>query len=413
MRRWTLVVALLVAFTVSAPALLAQEDAPPKEPTDPAGLVALLGDDDAETRLRAEEALANLGESARAALVKARDDASAEVRRRADSLLGRLDAGRTSAAFPWTGLRGGPSRSGVAGGDLPRTAPAFRWRVEVPDRDLLQGALVATADRVVTLAREGTVRAFSAEDGSRRWLASAGAEITASGALAHGRLVLPTGRGVVALDAADGREAWRVESDYGSFASPAIVGDRVFVALANVGVRGLDLRTGAPVFDRKLAPRGAILADADLLVVGAEDGTLRSLDPRTGRDRWSVELGHPPAMGPTRAAGGVIAVLARDRVLRALRAEDGKEMWRQILPSLSPSESLAAAERSEEMQYDNTNSGLLLSGAGAMTLEVKSTETGPQESSMSNTSVASRESSLVPGPSKKSDPSSTSSPSSA
>jgi outer membrane protein assembly factor BamB len=340
-RATALAVPLALAALVALPASLLAED--PPAATDAEALLAQLGSEDAGTRRAAEDALAALGESARAALERARDRGDAEVRGRADSLLRRLDDARTVEAFPWTGLRGGPSRSGVAGGDLPHATPSLAWSADVPDPAPLQGALVATQERVFTLARDGTVRAYAAQDGTRRWLASAGAEITASGAAARGRLVLPTARGVVALATADGHEVWRVESEYGSRAAPAVVGGRVWIALSNLGVRGLDVRTGSVEVERRLAPRGALLADADLLVVGSEDGTLRSLDPRDGRDRWTADLGHPPVMGPTLAANGIVAVLARDRVLRALRAEDGKELWRTILPSLSPSESLAAA----------------------------------------------------------------------
>lgn len=349
--RWTVWLACSAAIAANAPTLpLRAQDGPaPAETAEPGerarieALVARLGDDDDSVRVRAEEEIAALGERARPLLESALAGTSAEARRRADALLRRLDRERTVESFPWNGLRGGPSRSGVSGGALPRTAPSLAWRADAPDEEPLQGALVAAGDRVLTLAREGTVRCFSADDGGRRWLASVGARITASAALARGRLVLPTDRGVVALAAEDGRETWRVEGDYGSAAAPAVVGDVVWIALTNLAVRGVDLRTGETRVERRIAPRGAILADLDLLVVGAEDGTLRSLDPATGRDRWSVELGRPPAMGPTLAAPGVVAVLARDRVLRALRAEDGKELWRVILPSLSPSESLAAA----------------------------------------------------------------------
>ena len=169
--------------------------------------------------------------------------------------------------------------SGVVGGKIPRVMPAVAWRVEVPDEQPLQGALVATSDTVITLSANGTVRCFAAEDGRRRWLAVLDGGITASAALSGGRLVVPTAAGVVALDVTDGREAWKVPSDYGCRAAPAIVGTRVFVSLRNHGVLGLDIKTGEPRVERKLAPQGALLADADLLVVGTEDGTLRSLDP--------------------------------------------------------------------------------------------------------------------------------------
>src|SRR5262249_51903718 len=135
------------------------------------------------------------------------------------------------------------------------------------------------------------------DDGGRLWLDEVGAPITASAALAAERLVVPTGKGVVALDVRDGRELWRFDAPYGANAAPAIAGRRVYAALRSFGVKAFDLATGAEVMTRKLAPAGALLADGDLVVCGTEDGSLVRLDPTTGRDVWRLDLGAPPNMG--------------------------------------------------------------------------------------------------------------------
>lgn len=334
-------VAAALCAAIGRPA--AAEELPLEERAKIEGYVALLGDDRADTRIAAERSLESMGERARPFLVKARTTPVAEVRRRVDALLARLDAAADADAAPWTGLRGGPGRTGVIAGELPRTAPAPAWRVEVPDDDPLQGALLATADRVVSLSKSGVVRSYRASDGARQWLADTGDVIGASAAIGRGRIVVPTAAGVCALGTDDGRLVWRVDSEYGCTAAPAVVGDRVWIALTNAGVRALDVRTGEQLVERKLAPRGAVLADHDLVVVGGVDGILRSLDPATGRDRWTTDLGEPPLMGPTLAANGVLVVLSKDRVLRGIRTADGRETWKVILPSLSPSESLAAS----------------------------------------------------------------------
>ena len=329
---------------LAAPSGRAADDLTLEEKARIQGYVVLLEDDDDSVRRQAEEELARIGEKARPALETARAGAKPESRRRIDALLTRLaNASRTSSAEEWPGLRGGPQRSGVVGGAIPRTAPTLVWRQDVPDENPLQGALVATSDVVVTLSANGTVRCFGAEDGSRRWLAMLDGGITASAALACGRLVVPTSAGVVALDVLDGHEVWKVPAAYGCRAAPAVVGSRVYVSLRNQGVMGLDIRTGEPRVERKLAPMGALLADNDLLVVGTEDGTFRSLDPDSGKDRWKLDLGGAPVMGPTLAAPGVIVVMARDREIQALRVSDGKVAWHVRAGSLSPSESLSAA----------------------------------------------------------------------
>jgi outer membrane protein assembly factor BamB len=148
---------------------------------------------------------------------------------------------------------------------------------------------------------------------------------------------------VSALSADDGHEVWKITSEYGCRAAPAVVGNRVYLALRNHGVQGVDLRTGDTFVERKFAPQGALLADADLLVTGGEDGELRSIDPETGKDRWKVDLGGAPVMGPTLAAPGVILVMSKDRTIQALRTSDGARIWLVRSATLSPSESISAA----------------------------------------------------------------------
>ena len=308
------------------------------------GYIALLDADEGADRDCAEQELVRIGAHERALLEETRAAAKPEARRRIDALLARIaDKDRTAAPGEWPSLRGGPQRSGVSGGGLPRTEPKLAWRVMIPDRNPLQGALVASAENVFALSADGTVRCLAAANGERRWLAVLDGGITSSAALSGSRIVVPTLTGVSALDITDGREAWTVPAVYGCRAAPAIVGGTAFVALRNQGVLGVDVRTGETLFERKLAPQGALLADTDLLVTGTEDGELRSLDPVTGKDRWHVMLGGAPVMGPTLAAPGVLVVMAKDRTIQALRVGDGSRVWTIRAGFQSPSESIASA----------------------------------------------------------------------
>jgi outer membrane protein assembly factor BamB len=340
-----------IAFVTSAAlcvavagVVLAEEDIDTRARIE--GYVKLLGADDAKTREDAATALVALGEKVRPIVEKSLADASADVRSRARDILARLDDAarqRTGEDQTWPGLRGGPTRSGVASGELPKRRPRLVWSQECYEKTLLQGAVVPAGEYVACLSADGAVRAFSAKDGARLWLSEVAGEITASGVLAAERLVVPTSKGLVALDAKDGSVAWKFTAPYGSNAAPAIVGRRVYAAFRNFGVKAFDLVTGEEVFTRPLAPAGALLADADLVVCGTEDGALVRIDPSTGKEKWRKELGAPPNMGPTLAAPGVVVAFTRDRFLRAFRTDDGKELWRQRLAAVSGSESLGAA----------------------------------------------------------------------
>src|SRR5262245_1821834 len=150
------------------------------------GYVKLLGADDAKTRDEAEAALVALGDAVRPFVEKSLADASGEVRNRARSILTQLEQAalrRTGEDQTWPGLRGGPTRSGVHAGEIPRTKPKLAWSIELSERSLMQGAVVPGGDSVACLSGEGVVRAFSAKDGGRLWLAELPGAITASGVL--------------------------------------------------------------------------------------------------------------------------------------------------------------------------------------------------------------------------------------
>lgn len=309
--------------------------------------VKQLGADDAKSRDDAQAALVKLGDVVRPFVEKSLADPSGEIRNRARSIISQLDQEtlrRTGEDQTWPGLRGGPTRSGVHAGEIPRSKPKLVWSTDLAESALMQGAVVPGGECVACLSGEGVVRAFSTKDGGRLWLAELPGAVTASGVLAANRLVVPTGKALVALDLRDGHEVWRFDAPYGANAAPAIVGRRVFGAFRNLGVRAFDLVTGEEVFATKgIAPAGALLADGDLVVCGTEDGALVRIDPDTGRAKWRKELGAPPNMGPTLAAPGVVVAFTKDRFLRAFRAEDGKEIWNIRNGATSGSESLGAA----------------------------------------------------------------------
>jgi outer membrane protein assembly factor BamB len=313
-----------------------------------AELIRLLGADDARSRDDAQRALVALGEDVRPYVEKALEGASGEVKTRARAVLALLDDAtrvRTGEDQTWPGLRGGPMRCGVAGGEIPLSSPKLAWSQDIPTQKLMQGAVVPAGDYVACLSADGIVRAFS-KDGGRLWLAEVpGGQITASGVLAAERLVVPTGRGVVALDVKDGHVAWHFAAPYGANAAPAVVGHRVYAAFRNFGVKAFDLRTGeeSEGFRRAFAPQGALLAAGDLLVCGTEDGALVRLDANDGHQIWKKDLGAPPNMGPTLVAPGVVVAFTRDRFLRAFAADDGRELWSRRVSAASSSESLGAA----------------------------------------------------------------------
>lgn len=343
---------LAVALVATDPAVTphhahAQEEPATEERARFLGYVELLADDSAEVRREAEAALFELGPRflgmLQAELARTTD---AAVRESLVAVKRRLEGARAAADrtdLVWAGARGGPARSGVHSGSVPGKRPERLWTVPLATGELVDSGIVPSDVDVSCLEKDGIVRTFRLDDGAPLWLANVDSKIQASAVRAANRLVVPTARGLVALDTASGRESWSVPTDYGCNAAPAVDGGVVYASFRTLGVRGLDLVTGEQKFEARLHPSGALLVDRDLIVTGTEEGKLLRLNPENGKPLWKHELGSPPLMGPTLAAPGVIVVYTRDRRLRAIGTESGDERWIRPLKRSSASETLSAA----------------------------------------------------------------------
>ncbi|MEM7583349.1 MAG: PQQ-binding-like beta-propeller repeat protein [Acidobacteriota bacterium] len=222
----------------------------------------------------------------------------------------------------------GPHRDGRAGGPAwPDGLGGLRaeWRVELGKG--YPGPIVA-ADRVFvaeTLGENEIVRALDRTTGRELWQASwpgtwkvpffaaaNGSWIRSTPAFDGETLYVGGIREVlVALDAADGSERWRVDfparygtkpPDFGFASSPMVVGEHLYIQAANSLVK-VNKSDGATVW-RSLAGSGDImesgafsspvlasLAGREQLVVQSRT-TLYGVDPETGEELWSQQVPH-------------------------------------------------------------------------------------------------------------------------
>jgi eukaryotic-like serine/threonine-protein kinase len=172
-----------------------------------------------------------------------------------------------------------------------------------------------TSDAVFFTALDGSIYAVARRDGKLRWRVRTGAEAalpwghegtdyySSSLVVAAGLVIVGSGDGsVYALDAASGRQRWRVRTGGRVRSSPAVVDGTVYVGSFDGVFYTLDARTGAERW--RYATEGASLASQ-----------------RYGYDRRSIQSS--PAV-----AGGTVYVGSRDGHLYALGASDGTLKWR-------------------------------------------------------------------------------------
>lgn len=126
--------------------------------------------------------------------------------------------------------------------------PEETWRAPAGEHSLLYASPVVADGLAFVLADGGRLRAHDTETGDLVWEQGfrGDADVVGSPAVREGSVYAgPIDRPVFyALDAASGAYQWEAELDAGSFASPTLGGDAVYVASTGGVVHALDASTG-------------------------------------------------------------------------------------------------------------------------------------------------------------------------
>ncbi|MET8863893.1 PQQ-binding-like beta-propeller repeat protein [Nonomuraea sp. NPDC004580] len=204
-----------------------------------------------------------------------------------------------------------------------------RWRVRVPgslgDVAVAAGTVYATSRKGPPGDERGVLSAYDAATGALRWRSPMGtANAVPTGHLiAHGRTVFAVSDGrLSAFGPATGKARWRRE--FGHIAlKPVVIGDTVYVGHYGGLTYALDAATGKERW--RLTPEAttgqwSVTESRGTLYVGGQK--LHALDPATGRERWSRPIAATASVhGDT--------VLAQDDTgtLHALDAATGASRW--------------------------------------------------------------------------------------
>lgn len=183
----------------------------------------------------------------------------------------------------------------------------------------------------------GAVTALALDSGRPRWTFRTEAAVCATPAIAGGRVVVPSADGTVyALDVTNGTELWRFTTGRPIVASPCLSNGVVYLGSSEGKFRALDLETGRLRWEFS-GLRGFVetrpLIHGDRVIFGAWDGNLYALNAGTGEPAWKWHgdkpgvLLSPAACWPVAAAGRVF-VVAPDRMMTAIDADTGAQVWR-------------------------------------------------------------------------------------
>ncbi len=185
---------------------------------------------------------------------------------------------------------------------------------------------VAVSPGVFTVASDdGTVLALEADTGRELWRGSAGGKLGA-GVGSDGRFASVITRDGELVTFEAGRLLWRKPLNMRVSTAPLVAGERVFVLGGDRSVMAFDAAEGTqlwrvqrPSDPLTLSQGGVIGAYKDTLVAG-QGPKLAGFDPRNGDVRWEVTIGSPRGTNEVERLADLVAPAARVGELICVRS---------------------------------------------------------------------------------------------
>jgi serine/threonine-protein kinase len=279
---------------------------------------------------------------------------------------------------------------------------------ESPTNGPMDATPAVAEGRVYQGLRDGSLVAIDARTGERIWAYLTAGPISSSPTVADGTVYVGSGdKKLYALDAATGATRWQLETDawiasspavgntivaiggrdwnvytvdktsgqqvmvYGlgfspTEATPAVVGDTVYIGAADRSLRALDGRTtiswwdetwrtirtqlfdwgvvGVPPESKGLVWKfdagsrrdnritGVLAVNDSTVYVGAWNNRLYAVDRSAGTERWNFQADSPIQGGPA-LAGNTVYFASYDGTVYAADAETGDRRWSLSLPT--------------------------------------------------------------------------------
>lgn len=216
------------------------------------------------------------------------------------------------------------------------------------DEGHIGGGLAYERGRVFISTGFGIVFALDAGTGAIQWTKDLHTPLRAGPTVRGGRVFIVTvDNHLFALDARDGKELWahsgaqEVATLLGG-ASPAVDGDTVVVPYSSGELFALRVDDGKILWQDNMVSlrrteaiaslaqiRGRPVIDRGLVIAISHAGILAAIDLRTGRRKWTRDIGSSESPW---IAGDYIFVVTNDREIACISRTDGKVLWVRVLP---------------------------------------------------------------------------------
>lgn len=252
----------------------------------------------------------------------------------------------------------GSRASKVAGHVAAAQDFAIAWRQGVGKGSSKKATLTAppvtSADTVYTIDADHQIVASDLTSGQRIWSQTItsgsrrdGLSFGAGIAYHEGRLILASGYGFVALlDAANGAEIWRTQTEAPMTGAPTVKDGRIYVSSNNNEILALNLDTGQVLWsDQAIAESARVLGASspavveDIIVAPYSSGEIIAYLSANGRRLWSEALASSGQFTPISSindigarpilGGGLVFAGSQSGVLAAIDGRTGNRVWQQ------------------------------------------------------------------------------------
>jgi outer membrane protein assembly factor BamB len=231
--------------------------------------------------------------------------------------------------------------------------PRLLWSAAIGAAGAFAFQPALAGDSVYAASREGAVARLDAASGRERWRIALDAKLSGGvGADARTVAVASDEGEVFALEAGDGKQRWRARVSSEVLAAPRLHGDLVLVRSADSRVYALGAEDGKRRWAYQRAPSALMVrtpagmtAQADTLYVGFAGGRLVALALSNGGLRWEAAVALPrgatelervaDVVGDPVAIGREVCAAAFQGRVACFDAQNGSQIWARDLSSVT------------------------------------------------------------------------------
>jgi outer membrane protein assembly factor BamB len=205
----------------------------------------------------------------------------------------------------------------------------------------VQSRLVRDGDRVYVTSMGNDLVALNAADGKEAFRFKTGGPIFSSPDVVDGVVYFGSeDHFVYAVDAKNGGMKWKKQTRGAVLAGPAVANGVVCIGSCDTNIYGLSASDGRELWhvkgDNMFQSKAA--TDGERFFVGGWDNHFRCIDARSGKVVWDLALGRKqaikifsafaPAITHPCVGGGKVFVSTNDGIFHAIDIATGEEAWR-------------------------------------------------------------------------------------